>query len=661
MRLLKVILCFSLIFFFSYPTYFTRYDDNTNNIKGTVISIKKGDRNTYIVRAKEKVLLYSSNLYQIGDIIDIKGSLMLPNKNTIFNTFNYQNYLLSKKVFYTITSDDIVLIKNNNNFFYKIKNKLYEKIINPYIKAFILGDVSDINEAVTNSFRINGISHLLAISGSQISLFATIILFILNKINKNINRNYIIVIAFLIFYMFITSFTASVVRSTIMFILLFLNKTFKLNIKPIYILTFILICCLLYNPYYIYDLGFVFSYSISASLIIFNKIYSKTNYLIQTLLISLIAFLVCIPIQINNYYEINPLSIIYNIFFVPFISFIIYPLSLITFILPFLTPIFNFLIKVFEFISLKLATIPTTIILKKMPIYITIIYYIIIIIILYLLTKKKYYSLIIMPIIIFIHYNINYLEQDAYLTMLDVKQGDSTLLSLPHNSGNILIDTGGSSYYTFYKNIINYLKSEGIHQINYLILTHGDYDHIGEAIDLINNFKIKNVIFNSGNDNDLETKIITLLNQKEINYQKYNLNKLLINKYTFDFINCKSNDNENEDSLVIYTIINNYKLLFMGDATINNEEQILKKGMLRDIDIIKIGHHGSNGSTSNNLINKIKPKIALISVAKKNLYHHPSQRVIKLLEDNKIRTYLTSQNGSIKVILNKQIKIVTIN
>ncbi len=169
------------------------------------------------------------------------------------------------------------------------------------------------------------------------------------------------------------------------------------------------------------------------------------------------------------------------------------------------------------------------------------------------------------------------------------------------------------------------------------------------------------MIFNSGNDNDLETKIITLLNQKEINYQKYNLNKLLINKYTFDFINCKSNDNENEDSLVIYTIINNYKLLFMGDATINNEEQILKKGMLRDIDIIKIGHHGSNGSTSNNLINKIKPKIALISVAKKNLYHHPSQRVIKLLEDNKIRTYLTSQNGSIKVILNKQIKIVTIN
>ena len=117
-------------------------------------------------------------------------------------------------------------------------------------------------------------------------------------------------------------------------------------------------------------------------------------------------------------------------------------------------------------------------------------------------------------------------------------------------------------------------------------------------------------------------------------------------------------ENENDNSSVIYFNYNNYKLLFMGDASTEREKNILKKYNLKDIDFLKVGHHGSNTSSSEEFINSINPKYSLISVGKNNRYGHPKDEVLKTLKNSKI--YRTDLDGSIMFkIKNNKLKIET--
>ena len=222
--------------------------------------------------------------------------------------------MLSKNTYYSIKTNDIILLKQNTNILYKIKKYIVSRLDSikkkEYIKAFILGDNSDISNEVINSYRINGITHLFAISGMHVALLSTLILYILNKI-KNSNANYVFVILFLIFYMFLTNFTPSVIRATILFIFITFNKILKLNLSTIRLLLYILCTNLIINPYNVYNIGFQFIYIISFYLILFNKLINKfKNYFIKVFITSFISFLTSIPILINNYFSINIMTII---------------------------------------------------------------------------------------------------------------------------------------------------------------------------------------------------------------------------------------------------------------------------------------------------------------------------------------------------------------
>ena len=120
----------------------------------------------------------------------------------------------------------------------------------------------------------------------------------------------------------------------------------------------------------------------------------------------------------------------------------------------------------------------------------------------------------------------------------------------------------------------------------------------------------------------------------------------------------KEYDNENDNSNVIYTELNGYKFIFMGDAGIEKEKDILNKYNIRDIDVLKVGHHGSKTSSSKTFINEINPRYSVISVGKNNRYGHPNREVLNNLEQSKI--YRTDQDGSIMFkIKNNKLKIET--
>ena len=182
---------------------------------------------------------------------------------------------------------------------------------------------------------------------------------------------------------------------------------------------------------------------------------------------------------------------------------------------------------------------------------------------------------------------------------------------------------------------------------------------MGEAINLVNNFKVEKVIFNCGPYNDLESELIKVLDKKKIKYYSC-IKELNIDKNKLYFLQTKVYDNENDNSNVIITELDGYKFMFMGDASITTEKEIMSIYNLPDIDVLKVGHHGSKTSSSEEFINEINPKYSIISVGKNNRYGHPNKEALSNLKKSKI--YRTDIDGSVLLkIKNNKLKIETCN
>ena len=658
--LFKIIFILSIIYVVVVTkciTYQSKYSVSDNSFIVKILEIKKDeDKISMLVKGKEllKATYYYKNNSEyndidIGDIIEIKGDLKEPSNNTVPNTFNYKEYLYNKKIYFTLNINSIKKIENNTNLIYYIKSIISNRInditnSSPYLQTFILGDKSYIDDNINNTYRDNGISHLFSISGMHISLISGILFYLIKRISYNNYYNYGVVITFLLLYTFLLGMIASVIRTIVMYILFAINKLFNLKIKSADLMLFVLVICIIINPFIVYDIGFQYSYIISFTLIILrDKIKKINNYILKSLYISYIAFIVSFPITIYNFYQVNIISIPLNVIVIPLVSIIIFPLSIITFIFPFLDNILHILIKSLEFVSINIDKIEfTKIIFAKPNMLVIILYYALI----YMsLCKRKYLKFLIL--LILFHKCYRYIYPFMNVTFLDVGQGDSILISFPYNKGNILIDTGGiyNSSYSIAKNkTIPYLKSIGITCLDYIIITHGDYDHMGEAINLVKEFKVNKVIFNIGNYNDLELELIDILKEKNIKYYQ-NIKKINMDANILYFLNTREYNDENNNSSVIYLIYNNIKFLFMGDSGIDRENDIIKKYNLDNIDILKVGHHGSNTSSSKYFIDKINPKYSIISVGKNNWYGHPNDEVLNNLKDTII--YRTDIDGSI--------------
>ena len=650
----------------------SKYKINNKYVEGVVESLNiKDNKTSIIVNGKEKILVnYNSKFYcKLGVKIKAIGTIEKPKENTVFHLFNYKKYLLSKKINYIFKATNIKIINYKSPLKYKIKNLIINYInkfkSKKYLKAFVLSDTKDIDDNIKESYQNNGISHLLAISGFHITILSHVLLIIFNTLIKDKKISYLLLFAFLLFYLFLTMYPPQILRAVILFILMTIKKQLEINIKTIYLLILTFLILININPYYIYSLGFILSFTVSFYLIIFNKIINKfKSYFGKTFAISIISSLAGLPIIINNFFKINLLSPIINLLFVPLISLIIYPLSLIVLLIKPIDTVLYKLIKIIEISSLKIQNINfLNITLPHINIFTIIIYYALLTSVLYIYQKKGKNYLYVFLIFLIILKNINFLNSSSSVTMIDVGQGDSLLIKLNNHKTNILIDTGGKvnfkgkSYNLSKKITVPYLKSEAVEKINYLILTHGDFDHMGEAINLVNSFKVEKVIFNCGEYNDLEKRLIKVLDKKKIKYYTC-INELNIDKNKLYFLGTKEYNDENDNSNVIYTKLNGYKFIFMGDASITTEKEILSKYNLPDIDVLKVGHHGSKTSSSKEFINEINPKYSIISVGKNNRYGHPNKEVLNNLKNSKI--YRTDQDGSIMFkIKNNKLKIET--
>ncbi|WMJ79077.1 ComEC/Rec2 family competence protein [Clostridium sp. MB40-C1] len=267
--------------------------------------------------------------------------------------------------------------------------------------------------------------------------------------------------------------------------------------------------------------------------------------------------------------------------------------------------------------------------------------------------KKKFYKiLIICASLIFILTSCvastNSLIDPKYkLTIhyIDVGQGDSILIQI--NDKNMLIDAGTKS-----ASVSSYLKKNKITKLDYIVATHPHEDHIGGMASIINNFDINNFYAPKITSNSSSFRnMLSSLNKRNIKITSAKARQSIdLDKDVKCFIvapNSTYYDKINNHSIVIKLIYKNISFLFTGDAESFSEDEILKNGFNIKSDVLKLGHHGSNSSTSDKFLNEVDPKVAIISCGKGNDYGHPHKEILNKLKNKKILLYRTDLDGTI--------------
>lgn len=631
-KYLYILLTLLLIISFFTKKTKSLYKSSDKEFTCIVLNVKKSDKYRYELKCNEILIGYSKYYYEIGDVLKTYGDISEFKNNTNFNLFNYKKYYEKQGIFYRLNIHKAEVLYKSKNLDLIIKNiisKRIEKLDSAsYLNSLILGNKYYLDNNIEDIYKNLGVIHIFSVSGMHIMF----LVLILEKLFKN-RSNGSIIIFFILFLYYEIIGTVSVLRSLLFFIIKYLNDKYYLNISKYKMIILTIFIMLFINIGYLYNIGFYYSIIVSSSLILFGN--NKHKYIS----IPIICFIVTLPLNLYISSEINLISIIANIILIPIFTLVVYPLAILTTIFNFLDIYLVLIIRIVEYLSTFIDKFSISLVFIKPSVYIIVFYYLLII--LFLENNK---NIIFLLLLLILHYNYNFIFPSSYLLMFDVGNGDSFLIS--NNNYNILVDTGGNNYDIANNITIPVIKSYGIRSLDLVILSHGDSDHVKEFIKIARKIEIKKVYINNNDINQLESVIIKYLEQNNVKYEKVSSlidrkENLTLHSRSYD------NKNENDSSILNYLILNNLKILFMGDASSYVEEQFVKDLNIKDIDILKVSHHGSKTSTSNIFLDYIKPKYSLVSAGRNNRYGHPKKEVLERLKSSKI--YRTDLDGSIEI------------
>jgi len=659
------------------------------------------------------------NKISIGDYVSLKGKLRHPNASTNPHQFDYQKYLLNNDVKDILYVDEFKKVKEPNfkndkwyfvlKQFEKIRNDIIEKH-SKYVKSpklEILGGIvfgsETINpdEEVKEHFKNSGLLHLLAASGLNVALIYGIWWWIASLIRFPYNLSIFTGAGFVILYTFMTGFPPSILRASIMLLFVLLGKIIDRSANSLALIFFVGFLMLLAFPKMLFDVGFQLSFVVTIGLVVcvpvivskfenldkkYKEKYKKSfrvkkyfislfspSSLVGLVAIPLVAQLCVIPLQMHYFNNFTPFSLLANIAVVPFIgilSFIGFASSILA-LIPVLNevmiylfdsvanPLLGFLIKISEiFSSFKYSLIST----MGLNLFQIIVFWVVGLIFILNLknnfkNKKQIITLLLFVVMFFCSF-VRFNNNNFEIMMFDVENADCFLLKTPKNK-YVMIDTGKSSYksVTSAQMIINkYLKNERIKNLEILIVTHFDSDHCAGVVDILKENNVKRIILQNENvKSKTSYEIFDYLNKNKIDFEiaknneiTYEEDDLKIKTFKADVLD------DNESSIVTLITYKNENILFMGDGGVLAYEKI-KNYLPKNIQIIKVGHHGAKNSLNNKMLKALKPEYALISVGY-NKFNHPHFSILNLLDENNVKNISTKNYGFSKIILKDNIK-----
>lgn len=567
---------------------------------------------------------------------------------------------------------------------YLLKRKILDINKSPYraiILALLIGDKSELTDSQWRIFRKTGTSHLIAISGLHIGLIAGMVFFISRwlwgfyrngvEIIPSPKIAAILAIISAVMYSAMAGFSLPTQRALIMLSVIMISILFDVRAQSWNTLAIALFLVLVISPFAVMNPGFWLSYFAVGIIMYFSKTSrKKTNKLTTTLynwsLIQLVIGIGLIPFVLLFFSESSIISPIANFIVVPVFSFIIVPVVFIAgcllFIWPFMSEILFTIIvfildKVWIFLEYLSAIGYSTFQIN----YLTIpafLFSCLGIILLFL--PKKFPGKSLAPIfflpLVFPEFEAPEFGT-AKISLLDVGQGLSVVIQTQHHS--LVYDTGpkySKSFNTGKTVVIPFLKSQGISEIDKIIISHGDNDHIGGIKSIVDSMAVKSIL--SSVPNKVKSKI--KLKSKLISSKYCNSNK----HWSWDGIYFKiihphplSELKKNNASCVlrISTGDTNHEksILLTGDIEAKAEQEILNNHELNISATILIApHHGSKTSSTWSFINKIKPDYVLYATGYRNRYHFPADTVSKRYQKLDVLEYSTSNYGTITFRLN---------
>ena len=628
------------------------------NIEGLVIDVKQKENSNLLIVKKGayKVYIYASSNQNIkpGYIIKAQGELLEMQEARIINGFDYKNYLIHKKVLSIIATDTVTIVKKGIHlnlvkyYAYKYVNKLFDDEVKMIVEGFVLGDDSDFSDTFSKAIEKNAIMHLFAVSGLHVSILINSLETVTKKIKLS-NRISIIILSVVLFiYMLITSFSASILRAGLIYYLKQFNEKNNLGLQSLDRISIIYIALILINPFYAYDLGFILSFIMAFFIILYSPLISKNTTLTQGFKISLLATLVTFPIVININPTINLLSPFVNVLFIEIVSLLVLPLTFIVFVLPFIQPIYSIIIKGFIQLVIITSKFAIPISFSAIPFILTVIFYIALI---YFTIKRNKIALasLIITVVIIYAFPVTLKKQ---IHFLDLENGESIIINDP--GGVVVIDTGDGTN----NEVTSFIKKQGIKTIEYLIITHGHDDHNGEALNIISEINVNKLVVNAYDNSEIVKSYLQVSKNKNIKLLRVKKGDQLSTEYiTFNVLSPEESAlDENDESIVMSAKINDLNYLFLGDATKEIELKIINQ--LNKVDVIKIAHHGSKTSTADKLIEKLRPKYAIIQAGRVEKFAFPHQETIETLNTHNIMTYRTDVHYSITINYSKNKSII---
>lgn len=602
------------------PTY------SKKSYSGIVYTVKE---NYFLFNSGgERLYVYSKgHSYDLGDYLTINGKKEELDFTVLESGFDFKSYLNKKGVFSSLNPKHIQVKWHN---FIRI-NESREKALNHFNdeERSIVGAIlfSDGGESATSESLTNlHLARFLSASGLYISLFALGLNYLLKLFLKDKHAE-IITISLLAIYLVFTIPKFSVFRVVFLLLLKWINKhPLKKKFTYLEVVSFGGLICLLFDHFLALQDSFILGFSIPIISYLIRHIYPSEkikSYLWRSLTI----YLFFLPFEIMYYHKVVVLSFPLQIISTP-LFLLIGIVSLLCF---FRIPIYAvdkgliFLLKGYTGIIKPLSF---GLLMPEFNAGLLIIYYAIYVIYLYYLTIgvrpiQRWLSIGMVALTAIYAIPIeNRLTSEV--SFVNVGQGDCTLIR--HHQKTILIDTGGLTYNDIANGtLIPYLRKKRIYKIDAVFITHYDYDHYGALENLQKEYNVANV------------------------YDYYSSFPISVNGLTFNNYNIYgvTSYEENDRSLVLSFNILNKDFLIMGDAPSWIENKIMNDYDKIPCDILKLGHHGSDTSSSDRFIQYTSPEIAIVSCGKNNKFGHPSKSVVNILNKYHIPIRRTDLEGTI--------------
>lgn len=635
------------------------------------------------------VYLEEDNMPPIGSRIEVKGKAKCLERRRNPGQFDQAFY-------YKLQNIDLILFegkvqrqsKKYNVYLeglYKVKayfTNVFEKILpekeGGVMQAMLLGDKGQLSQELKSLYQRNGISHILAISGLHISLIGASIYHLLRKTGLSYHLCALFGTALMVSYGIMTGGGASTMRAVIMFLLQIFANSLGRTYDMLTALAVAGICLLVQNPLYLYHPSFLLSFGAVLGIGIlfpimkdFIKIKRKLG---EALLASLCIQTATLPIILSSFYEYPLYGIFLNLLVIPLMSLLVIGgligacVSLLSLQIGkiFLFPC-RFILTLYENACIIMEKLPGSRWRPGSPEKIRIIiYYFLLAVGLFSVwkyisareEKKKYkiYSVIIGGYFCFLSLVLTWrFEKGIAITMLDVGQGDCIIVK--SETGKIYLIDGGSTSVSkvgAYR-ILPYLKYMGIKEIDYVLISHVDQDHISGILELMEEetkeIEIRNLLMPSYTNSDNTYKeVIKTAKKRGVSVMAMGRGDVLTDKKMA--ITCYhpyeklETEDRNEASMVLGLSFENFDCLFTGDIGEETEKSLVQT-LKKKWDVLKVAHHGSGYSSCLEFLQKTEPDFALISCGEKNIYGHPHKEATKRIKDIGGRIFITKDKGAI--------------